>query len=45
MKTFTIPIDKPSKNLLNNLRNLSKAKEKRKEQMRSDWAKYFQDKD
>ena len=41
MKNSTIHIDKPSDRLLDNLRNLRKAKEERKEQMRSDWAKYF----
>ena len=45
MKTSTIHINKPSDRLLGNLRDLRKAKEERKEQMRSDWAKYFQDKD
>jgi hypothetical protein len=41
MKTSTLHIDKPSDRLLDNLRNLRKAKEERKEQMRIDWNKYF----
>jgi len=46
MKTSTIYyIDKPSDRLLENLRNLLKAKEENKKQMRSDWTKYFQEND
>ncbi len=41
MKTATLHIEKPSDRLLDNLRNLRKAKELRKEEMRSDWTKYF----
>lgn len=41
MKTVTLHIEKPSVRLLDNLNKLRKEKEARKEQLRSDWSKYF----
>ena len=41
MKTATLHIEKPSTRLLNNLNKLREKKEARKEQMRSEWSKYF----
>jgi len=41
MKTVTVHIKKPSNHLLNNLNKLREEKDLRKEQLRSEWSKYF----
>ena len=41
MKMVTLHIDKPSVRLLDNLNKLRAQKNERKEQLRSEWSKYF----